>query len=94
MRKISGITLIAIMLICGFTLSTCNRTAMADTIGSFGIVRDCRIGQSNIDIVTDNKTGVQYILVSSQYTDSDGFDRQGITITPRLSSDGSLYVGN
>jgi hypothetical protein len=91
MKKLRNTIMIVTIFIGGVCLGACKNNVSADTVKNFSIERDCRIGQSNIDILTDKETGVQYIVIASQYSDSDGFDRQGISITPRLRADGSLY---
>lgn len=79
---------VAGMLLVLFSATGCEYT-VADTTNNEA-AEDARISEienENIHIITDHKTGVQYIIYREKFMNA-GFGG----ITPRLNADGSLCV--
>ena len=79
-RNLKRILCASGFLVCGFVLGSCSTTVNAKThIGSDGIC--------DTYILTDKDTKVEYIVVTT-----DTYFGQSCSITPRLKSNGELYI--
>lgn len=77
-------TVIAILICFSFLLGACTTiTGTAEQKNPLKIWGENKNGAYNTLKVVDENTGVNYVVVSSSH---------GCAITPRLNSDGSLYV--
>lgn len=86
--KVLGITL---LLISVFILGACSQSeTFADQLNPIKIWIQNTNGVYQTLNVTDELTGVNYVVVSTRY--SNAYEPQSISITPRLNADGSLYV--
>ena len=85
MRKV----FLVLTLIIGFVLGVCcTSTVTAEQNYPIKIWAQNSNGQYQTLCVVDNETGVNYILVGGEL-----YQRGiGLAITPRLNSDGSLYI--
>ena len=85
---------IIVMCLLSFILGACAvTTANAEQTYPLKIWKQNRNGQMETWQLVDEDTGVNYIVVAPSYS-STGNSYDGITITPRLNADGSLYVTN
>ena len=79
-------------LIFAFLLGACSTTIVnAEQNYPLKIWKQNRNGQIETWNLVDESTGVNYIVVAPKYSDG-GVSYDGIAITPRLNTDGSLYV--
>ncbi len=75
----------------GFFISACTTTSInAEQTHPLKIWGENRNGQMETWKVVDDETGVNYIVVAPKY--NKGYEYTGIAITPRLNTDGSLYI--
>ena len=77
--------------ISGFVLGACGEQALAANDYPLKIWKENTNGQMETWKVVDDKTGVNYIVVVPNWN-SKGCSYDGVTITPRLNADGTLYV--
>ena len=77
----------------GFILGSCGNSVIAGQTHPLKIWKENRNGQMETWKVVDDETGVNYIVVAPSYSEN-GQPYAGISITPRLNSDGSLYISN
>lgn len=81
--KILGISL---LLIVTFMLGACSQTqTFADQLNPIKIWLQNENGTTKTYIVVDDNTGVNYIVVGMN-------NYGGISVTPRLNTDGTLYT--
>lgn len=87
MKKIIIAFMLVIML-CIAAMST-SHSAYADTEWKF--TTEYAKSKSHLDmlILTDNETGVEYIVTIDSFTYGTG-----VGITPRYNSDGTLYINS
>lgn len=62
-------------------------TPLIDTDTAYKAERLARIEKDNLFVITDDKTGVQYIIYSEF-----GYRSGAGGITPRYNADGTLYI--
>ena len=79
-----------VFIFAGFLLGACGSTVSAEQNYPLKIWKQNRNGQMETWEVIDEDTGVSYIVVGARY--STGHEYGGISITPRLNADGSLYI--
>lgn len=72
---------------CEYTVADTTNNEAADNNEAAEDARISEIENENIHIITDHKTGVQYIIYREKFMNA-GFGG----ITPRLNADGSLCV--
>lgn len=86
-RNLKRILCAAGFLVCGFVLGSCSTTVNAKTDILF---KETHIGSDGICdtyILTDKDTKVEYIVVTT-----DTHFGHSCSITPRLKSNGELYI--
>lgn len=90
-KKIRTFLAVILLVVFGFVLGACGSTAIAEQTHPLKIWKENRNGQMETWKVVDENTGVNYIVVAPRYTETgNSFD--GISITPRLNADGTLYT--
>ena len=92
MRKTKTLFIAIVFMVCGFVFGACANTAIADQTYPLKIWKENRNGQMETWKVVDDDTGVNYIVVAPRWSEK-GYEYNGIAITPRLNTDGSLYTG-
>ena len=92
MKKLKTTIIIALCILFGFILGACSSTAIASSEMNYPlkIFKENRNGQMETWKIIDEETGVNYIVVGAVF--SKGHEYGGISITPRLNADGSLYT--
>lgn len=87
MKKIKGFIFAVGFLACGFVLGACGTSAEAKQDKPLKIWFENENGKMKTYQLVDEETGVNYIVVSGEL-------HQGIgaAITPRLKTNGSLYI--
>lgn len=92
MKKKVGIFLLSITLVLsGFLLGACGSNVVAEQNHPLKIWKENRNGQMETWKVVDENTGVNYIVVAPNFSET-GRQYDGIAITPRLNTDGTLYI--
>lgn len=86
-KKIKGIICAVGFLVCGLVLGTYGTTVNAKTDILFKETYTGSDGICDTYILTDKDTKVEYIVVTT-----DTYRGQSCSITPRLKSNGSLYI--
>lgn len=86
MKKIKGIIFAAGFVLCGFIVGACGSTVKARQDEPLKIWKENDNGHTHTYQLVDEKTGVNYIVVTV------GNAENGIAITPRLNHNGSLYT--
>lgn len=90
-KKIRTILLSISFVLCGFVLGACDSNVIAEQTYPLKIWKENRNGQMETWKIVDEETGVNYIVVAANYSES-GRSYDGIAITLRLNADGTLYV--
>lgn len=94
MKKFKALTFAIILVISGFILGACgsNIYAANSIEGTFRYKNTYETNGGMLEVLEyiDQETGVNYIVIGSwnQYH----VRYEGITITPKLNTDGSLYI--
>lgn len=88
MIKVKTIIMSAALLISGFILGACGTTTTAEQTWPLKIWFQNENGKMETYCLVDENTGVNYIVVSGELYQKG----IGTAITPRLNTDGSLYV--
>ena len=92
MKKVKIFVIATVFIIIGFIMGARGSAVMADQTYPLKIWKENRNGQMETWKVVDDDTGVNYIVVAPRWSEK-GYEYNGIAITPRLNSDGSLYTG-
>ena len=90
-KKIRTFLTVILLVVFGFILGACGSTAIAEQTYPLKIWKENRNGQMETWKIVDGDTGVNYIVVAPNYSDT-GRSYDGIAIIPRLNADGTLYV--
>lgn len=88
MKKLKYLVIGISVMFIGFISGAYANTAIAGQNGSIKIWFENENGMMQTYCIVDEKTGVNYIVVSGKIY-STGL---GTSITPRLNDDGSLYI--
>ena len=88
MKKIKTFVTATVFMITGFIMGACNSTAIASQTHPLKIWYENDNGKMETYCLVDENTNVNYIVVSGELY---GYGI-GVAITPRLNSDGSLYI--
>lgn len=88
MKKIRNISICTTFLLAGLFLGACATTTYAEQEKPLKIWYENENGKMETYSLVDENTGVNYIVVSGELY-GKGI---GTAITPRLNSDGTLYV--
>lgn len=92
MKKIfTKISTLLLGLFMGITITACATDVVAEQTYPLKIWMQNRNGQMETWNVVDEDTGVNYIVVAPRWGET-GYEYNGVTITPRLNADGSLYT--
>lgn len=86
MKKIKGLIFATGFVLCGFVLGACGTSAEAKQDKPLKICKENDNGLTHTYQLVDDKTGVNYIVVTV------GNAENSIAITPRLNHNGSLYI--
>lgn len=86
--KIRTVILTISMIFVGIALGTCVSTACAEQEKPVKLWLENENGGYQTWIVIDENTGVNYIVFAGK----NGQSVDGCAITPRLNSDGGLYI--
>ena len=85
------ILLVTFVLMIGYVLGSCtNSQSYSEQNYPVKIWKQNTNGQYSTYVIVDEDTGVNYIVVGVQY--SNGHSVESVSITPRLNSDGGLYI--
>lgn len=94
MKKITPIIFGIVCMLAGFIVGCCSTPTIASSSSQdypLKIYKENRNGQMETWKIIDDETGVNYIVVAPIYSEVwHAYD--GVCITPRLNSDGSLYT--
>lgn len=85
MKKIKGLIFTTGFVLCRFALGACGTSAEAKQDKPLKIWKENDNGVTHTYQLVDDKTGVNYIVVTV------GDAENSIAITPRLNRNGSLY---
>lgn len=88
MKKIKAFVIATSFMITGFIVGACNNTVMAEQTHPLKIWYENNNGKMETYCLVDENTDVNYIVVSGELY---GYGI-GVAITPRLNSDGNLYI--
>lgn len=88
MKRIKTIIMSATLLVSGFILGACGTIATAEQKRPLKIWFENENGKMETYCLVDENTGVNYIVVSGELYQKG----IGTAITPRLNTDGSLYI--
>lgn len=91
MNSIKKFITICICILIGFIIGACGNESIASQDNPLKIWQHNRNGQMETWCVVDENTGVNYVVVAPSYS-SNGHKYDGVCITPRLNSDGTLYT--
>ena len=92
MNKKLKVALIVMIICIAFIIGACSQSqSFAEQLNPIKIWLQNENSVYQTLVVVDENTGVNYIVVSTRY--SNGHEPQSISITPRLNLDGSLYGG-
>lgn len=81
----------AVFVLTGFLLGACGSNVMAEQTHPLKIWKQNENGMCNTWNIVDENTGVNYIVVTTWYSNGNSGGRS-CAITPRLNADGSLYI--
>ena len=95
MKNIKSIIFSLMFIYVGFILGACGNVTIASSSNVNETLRYVESFEKNNGMVeifeyVDKETGVNYIVLGSWH--KTGARYEGITITPKLNADGSLYI--
>lgn len=90
-KKMKAFLLSATLILSGFILGACGSNVIAEQTYPLKIWKENRNEQMETWKIVDEKTGVNYIVVAPNCSDS-GNSYDGVAITPRLNANGTLYI--
>lgn len=91
MKHIKTFIIVCAFTLFGFILGACGSEVIAEQNYPLKIWSENKNGQMETWCLVDDNTGVNYIVVAPKF---NGIEYGGVSITPRLNSDGTLYVSD